>query len=104
MNDFNPNYSGLDNEQLVFLYKENKAIVDKFDNVCKKRMVAENMSTPLDNMLVIRNLSEEEISKLKSSHVYQMAKAIVNKLAAVVDLICDAQDMSHILHHYEKAA
>jgi hypothetical protein len=100
----NYNYSGLTNEQIVFIYMESKARLDNYNKFIEEPVISKALETPMGTVHMLTRLSDAEVEQFKESIPYQMCKGTVASLQPVVELITEAQDMKHIMEHYKNVA
>jgi len=82
-------YFGLTNEEIVFLYFKNKERLKEYNKILTEKSVELELSLGLGSIVMLKDLTDEQIEMIREHKQYQIIKDINDKLSEVVDLIYD---------------
>jgi hypothetical protein len=82
-------YFGLTNEEIVFLYFKNKERLKEYNKILTEKSVELELSLGLGSIVMLKDLTDEQIEMIREHKQYQIIKDINEKLSEVVDLIYD---------------
>lgn len=82
-------YFGLTNEEIIFLYFKNKERLAEYQKIIDSRSIELELSLGLGSVVMVKELSDEQLESIKSHKQYEILSVINDKLAEVVDLIYD---------------
>ena len=93
----------LSNEELMYIYYNNKKLVDKFDKAFEEKALKSVVPTPFGLIMTRRKLSEEDINTLRNEPEYVISKNIINKLSIIIEFIeSTGDDYSYIKKIFEQ--
>jgi hypothetical protein len=82
-------YFGLTNEEIVYLYFKNKERLKEYNKILTEKSVELELSLGLGSIVMLKDLTDEQIEMIREHKQYQIIKDINEKLSEVVDLIYD---------------
>lgn len=82
-------YFGLTNEEIVFLYFKNKERLKEYNKILTEKSVELELSLGLGSIVMLKDLTDDQIEMIREHKQYQIIKDIDEKLSEVVDLIYD---------------
>ena len=79
---------GLNNEEIVFLYKSNQKWIDTYNLIIEKKGMYNEIEIPqMGYISVFKEMSEDDINEMMESAHYKYSVEIQTKLEPVVDMI-----------------
>lgn len=97
------NTHDLTNEELMYIYYQNKTLNDRFEKAFKDQGLQSMMPTPFGVMMNFRPLSPEDITSLKKEPDYIISKNVVEKLHVIAEFIeASGEDFSHVKNIYKQ--
>ena len=82
-------YFGLTNAEIVYLYFKNKERLKEYNKILTEKSVELELSLGLGSIVMLKDLTDEQIEMIREHKQYQIIKDIDEKLSEVVDLIYD---------------
>lgn len=97
------NTHDLTNEELMYIYYQNKTLNDRFEKAFSDKGLNSVMPTPWGIMMNFRPLTVDDIASIKKEPDYIISKKVVEKLHVIAEFIeSSGEDFSHVKNIYKR--